>query len=389
MFADRVGGLHGSAIREMFKLLAKPGIISFAGGAPAPELFPGEMLGDIMQKLLCDEAAVALQYGVTEGYAPLRAWMKDRMDKVGNMHEKDDLIIVSGGQQAIDLTVKTLVNEGDTVLVEAPSFIGGLNSLRSYGANLKGIRVSEDGLDTDAVEEIVKKEKIKLIYTIPTFQNPSGITMSLAKRKKLLELAVEYDFYILEDNPYGELRFRGENIATIKSLDTEGRVIYAGSFSKTLSAGMRLGWAIAREDIMKKMIYCKQVADVHTPVVTQMAAYRFFENFDFNLHIQKSCALYGERARAMQEAIRQYFPKECTATDPEGGIFLWCTLPEGADSDALLKEAVARNVAFVPGSSCMIRPEDGKPYFRLNYSLTQPDKIKDGICLLGEVIKNG
>ncbi len=386
MFANRVESLRGSAIREMFKLLANPEIISFAGGAPAPELFPGKELGEIMNRLLCDNAAVALQYGVTEGYTPFREYVEARMQKIGNIHPHDRVLVTTGGQQALDLTFKSLINEGDTVIVESPSFIGGLNSLRSYNAKLIGIEMQSDGLDTDALEALLQKEKVKLVYTIATFQNPTGITMSREKRAKLLELASKYDFYILEDNPYGELRFTGEDVCTIKSMDTEGRVIYAGSFSKTLSAGLRLGWAVAREDIMGKMVVCKQVSDVHTPVLTQMAAYTFFKNFDFDAHIEKSKKLYGERAGVMLDAMRTYFPKNCTFTTPEGGIFLWCTLPEGTDTDALLKTAVEEKVAFVPGSTSMVNPEDGKRYMRLNYSLTSPEKIREGIKRLGTVI---
>ncbi len=388
MFADRVQSLKGSAIREMFKLLAQPDIISFAGGAPAPELFPGALLGEISQKILTENAKVALQYGITEGYAPLREYTKSRMEKLGNIHSHDDLIITSGGQQALDLAFKTLLNEGDTVVLESPSFIGGMNSLRSYNAKLHGIEIEEDGMNIDALEEYVKTNKIKLVYTIATFQNPSGITMSVAKRKKLLSLAEKYDFYILEDNPYGELRYSGENVPTIKSFDTEGRVIYAGSYSKTISPGLRLGWAIAREDIMAKMVICKQVSDVHTCVLPQMMAAEFFEVYDFDAHIEKSKVLYRERSQAMLHAIDKYFPADCQHTVPEGGIFLWCTLPEGYDSDALLREAVNQKVAFVAGSTCMPVPEEGARYMRLNYSLTAPDKTTEGIKRLGEVIRN-
>ena len=388
MFADRVKSLKGSAIREMFKLLAQPDIISFAGGAPAPELFPGELLGEISQKILKENARVALQYGVTEGYVPLREYTKARMEKLGNLHAHDDLIITSGGQQALDLTFKSLLNEGDTVVLECPSFIGGMNSLRSYNVKLHGIEIEEDGLNLNALEEYLKTQKIKMVYTIATFQNPSGITMSTEKRKRLLALAEKYDFYILEDNPYGELRYTGEEVPTIKSFDTEGRVIYAGSYSKTISPGLRLGWAIAREDILAKMIICKQVSDVHTTVLPQMMAAEFFKVYDFDTHIEKSKVLYRERSSAMLSAIDEFFPEGCTHTVPEGGIFLWCTLPEGYDTDALLKVAVENKVAFVAGSTCMPIPEEGARYMRLNYSLTAPEKTREGIQRLGEAIRN-
>lgn len=388
MFAERVKGLKGSAIREMFKLLAQPDMISFAGGAPAPELFPCELLGEISQKILADNGRQALQYGISEGYAPLRDYTLSRMLKMGNIHSHDELIITSGGQQALDLTFKSLVNENDVVVLESPSFIGGMNSLRSYNTVLHGIEMQEDGMDIQALEEVLKTQKIKLVYTISTFQNPSGITMSLEKRKQLLCLAEKYDFYILEDNPYGELRYRGDGVATIKSLDTEGRVIYAGSYSKTISPGLRLGWVIARQDIMEKIVICKQVSDVHTTVLPQMMASEFFKVYDYDAHIEKAKALYRERCDAMISALDTYFPEGCTHTIPEGGIFLWCTLPEGYDSDALLKEAVSRKVAFVAGSTCMPIPCEGARYLRLNYSLTSPEVIREGIKRLGEVIRN-
>ncbi len=388
LFADRVAPLKGSAIREMFKLLAKPGIISFAGGAPSPMLFPSQELSEIAEKIIKDNGAVALQYGVTEGYAPLLDYITLRMKNMGNVHSHDKVLITSGGQQALDLCFKTLINEGDAVAVEKPSFIGGLNSLRSYGAKLYGVEVLDDGLDTDKLEEIAKEKKIKLLYTITTFQNPSGITMCLEKRKKILELAEKYDFYILEDNPYGELRFKGENVPTVKSMDVSGRVIYAGSLSKVLSAGMRIGFAVAREDIMEKMVICKQVSDVHTPVLTQMMASEFFKNYDFDAHIKKSCDLYGKRCDAMLTAIDKYFPDFVKHTKPEGGIFLWCTLPKGYDCDKMLKAAIDEGVAFVSGSTAEIDMSAPSNEFRLNFSLPDEEKIDMGIKKLGEVIKN-
>ena len=388
LFADRAKPLQGSAIREMFKLLSKPGIISFAGGAPAPALFPSDELAEIAQQIIKDNGAVALQYGVTEGYAPLLRYITQRMQNIGNVHSHDKVLITSGGQQALDLCFKTLINEGDAVAVEKPSFIGGLNSLRSYGAKLYGVPVLSDGLDTDKLEEIAKEKKIKLLYTITTFQNPSGITMCLEKRKKILELASKCDFYILEDNPYGELRFKGEHVATVKSMDTEGRVIYAGSLSKVLSAGMRIGFAVAREDIMEKMVICKQVSDVHTPVLTQMMASEFFARYDFDAHIKKSCDLYGRRCDAMLGAIEKYFPSFVKHTKPEGGIFLWCTLPEGYDCDKMLKVAIDNGVAFVSGSTAEIDMSLPSNEFRLNFSLPDEEKIDKGIKILGDVIKN-
>lgn len=388
IFSNRTAGLQGSAIREMFKLLGDPEIISFSGGAPAPSLFPGEQLAEISAKILRDNPSVALQYGVTEGYAPLREQIKARMEKFGNIKDGDGVLVTSGGQQALDLCFKTLINEGDNVAVEKPSFIGGLNSLRSYGAKLHGVPVKSSGIDTDALEELLKHTKIKLLYTITTFQNPSGITMDLKTRKKILELAEKYDFYILEDNPYGELRFKGENLPTVKSLDTEGRVIYAGSFSKVLSAGMRIGWAVARKDIFEKMVICKQVSDVHTPVLTQMMAAKFFEEYSLDEHIEKSRKFYGKKCALMLDAMDRYFPDYCTYTRPEGGIFLWCTLPERFDTKKLLEVSIKNKVAFVPGFTAEVDMDAPSSEFRLNYSLPTDEQIERGIKLLADVIKN-
>lgn len=388
MFSDKVSDLEGSSIRATFKLLADPEIISFAGGAPAPTLFPAQELAQISEEIIKNNSAVALQYGVTEGYVPLREYVTDRMTKFGNVHTDDQLIITSGGQQVLDLAFKVFLNEGDVAVVESPSFIGGLNALRSQNARLIPVKVQQDGLDTKELENIVKKEKIKILYTIPTFQNPSGITMSMEKRREILRLASKYDFYVLEDNPYGELRFRGEDIPTIKSMDTEGRVIYAGSFSKVLSAGMRIGFAIARKDIMEKMVICKQVADVHTPVLTQMMAYEFCTRYSLDDHIEKSRRLYGERCSAMLGFMDKDFPDFCTYTRPEGGIFLWCSLPAEYDTSVLFKRAVEKKVAFVAGSGCEADSKKKSSDFRLNYSLSDIPKIEEGIKRLAEVILN-
>ena len=273
-FSDKVKSLEGSAIREMFKLMAKPEIISFAGGSPDSALFPNEELAEIAAEVLKNNGPQALQYGITEGYVPLKEWVIDRLKTQGIISDADDTIIVSGGQQGIDLAAKSLLNAGDGVICEQPSFIGGLNCFRSYNAELYGVNVDDDGINTEELEDILKQHSnVKILYTIPTFQNPSGITMSIEKRKKVLELAEKYDFIIFEDNPYGELRFSGEEVPTLKSLDKNDRVVYFGSFSKILSPGMRIGFASAAPKLIQKMVICKQVQDVHTPVITQMMAY--------------------------------------------------------------------------------------------------------------------
>lgn len=386
MLANRVADMQGSAIREIFKVLGNSNIISLAGGSPAVESFPNRELAEIAKELITDKPEIALQYGVTEGYAPLREQVKERTAKVNAIKDYDETIMVTGGQQGLDLAIRVLINEGDGIVVEQPSFIGTLNSARSFKAKMFGVPVLSDGMDLDILEDILKKENIKIIYTIATFQNPTGITMSNEKRKKLLELAAKYNAIILEDNPYGELRFKGEPTATIKSMDTEGRVIYVGSFSKILSAGIRIGWVTAHKDIVEKMVVIKQVNDVHTPILTQMMASEYMKRYSLDEHIKSVRALYGRKCEKMLAALDKYFPDKCSYTRPDGGIFLLCTMPEGTDTGALLKKATANGVAFVPGNTFMLDMEKPSNMMRLNYSLVPEDKIDTAIRLLAEVL---
>ncbi len=387
-FSDKVKHLEASAIREIFKLLAKPGIISFAGGAPDPTLFPREELAEIAADVLRNQGNVALQYGVTEGYAPLRDWVINRLTKQGVISDRDETIVVSGGQQGIDLAAKSLLNPGDGVLCEEPSFIGGLNSFRVNNAEIYGVPVEEDGLDLIRLEEVLKAHSnIKILYTIATFQNPSGITMSLEKRKKLLELAETYDFMIFEDNPYGELRFSGEDIPTIKSMDQNGRVVYFGSFSKILSPGLRLGFVSCDPALMERMIICKQVEDVHTNVLSQMIAYEFVTRYDIDAHITKLRQTYGRKCQLMMDCMDQYFPASVTHTCPQGGLFLFCTMPKQYDSKKVMQKALEKGVAFVPGATTMVDDKASYSTFRMNYSTASEEEIQKGIKLLGEVLK--
>ncbi len=387
-FSDKVKHLEASAIREIFKLLAKPGVISFAGGAPDPNLFPKQELAKIAADVLEKQGEVALQYGVTEGYAPLRNWVIDRLGKQGILGDNDETIIVSGGQQGIDLAAKSLLNPGDGVICEEPSFIGGLNSFRCNNAEIYGVPVQEDGLDTDKLEALLKTHpNVKILYTIATFQNPSGITMSLEKRKKILELAETYDFIIFEDNPYGELRFSGEDVPTIKSMDKNGRVVYFGSFSKILSPGLRLGFVSCDPALMERMIICKQVEDVHTNVLSQMIAYEFVTRYDIDAHIAKLRQVYGEKCKLMMDTMDQYFPACVTHTRPQGGLFLFCTMPEQYDSKQVMQKVLERGVAFVPGATTMIDDKASYSTFRMNYSTASKEDIERGVRILGEVLK--
>ena len=385
--AERVKGLKASAIREIFKMVGKSDIISFAGGIPSPELFPVKEWAELSKKILEEKGAQALVYGVTEGYTPLIEIVRERLEKANVVRDFDQVIITTGAQQAIDLATKALINEGDGIIVEEPSFIGSLNGFRSYNAKLFGVEMDADGINIEKTEEILKTQNIKLIYTIPTFQNPMGVTLSAEKRAKLLELAEKYDCYIIEDNPYGELRFRGEDVPAIKTKDENGRVIYVGSFSKTLSPGIRVGFVACHKDIMDRIVVVKQVNDVHTPLLNQMLVTEYIKNYDFDAHIKDGCDMYGAKCALMISCMEEYFPKCVKFTRPEGGIFLWCEMPEGTDCQKIFKKAIDAKVAFVPGSTCMVDIEAPSNCFRLNYSTASDENIRKGIKILGDILK--
>lgn len=386
-FSDRVSSLKGSAIREIFKFAGNPQVISLAGGNPAPELFPNEQLAVIAKELLENQPTLSLQYGVTEGYGELRHQVKKRLAEKENIDtEANDVIIVSGGQQAIDLTAKIFVNEGDTVIVEEPSFIGALNAFRSYNANLAGVPMDGDGMNIDELERTIKENKnVKLIYTIPTFQNPSGITMSQQRRRALYEIARKHDLLIIEDNPYGELSFNGEHHDTIKSIDTDGRVIYCGSFSKILSPGLRVGFMCAAPEIIAKVTVAKQTTDVHTPMLTQLLASEYLKRYDIDDLIAKMRVLYSEKCSTMLNAIDTYFPKEISHTVPTGGLFVWVTLPEQYDALQISKKCASNNVIYVPGNTFMVDMDKKCSSLRLNYSTMPNERIVEGIKILGSV----
>ena len=388
-FASRIGGLKPSAIREILKVTQDPSVISFAAGNPAPEAFPVKEMKQIADELFDERAAYALQYGVSEGYAPLRELTAARLKEKYNIGTPDDdLIILSGGQQVMDLTAKCFLNEGDTILVEDPSFIGSLNCFRSYGAHLVGIPMEPDGIDVDALERALKTEKnVKLMYLIPTFQNPTGRVMSLAKRRRVLELSKRYDVPIIEDNPYYELRYSGEYVPTLKSLDTDGRVIYAGSYSKVLSPGIRLGFACANKEVISKLVVVKQVSDVHTNLFFQMIAAEYLSRYSLDEHIAQVCAIYREKRDAMADALNRYCADTLHFESPEGGLFLWCDIRSGRDGRDLCTISGKKGVAAVPGVAFAIDPESTVPSIRLNFSLSTFEQIDRGCRLLGEAAR--
>ncbi|MBR6394301.1 MAG: PLP-dependent aminotransferase family protein [Ruminococcus sp.] len=389
-FSDKVAGLKASAIREILKFTADPEVISFAAGNPAPEAFPKEKIAEISAELFRDDPILALQYSVTEGYTPLRDFLKGWMTEKGCFHKEfDDLIITSGGQQANELSCKVLLNEGDTLICESPSFIGSLNAFRSYNVNLVGVDMDDDGINLEKLENALKTEKnVKILYLIPNFQNPTGRTMSFAKRKAVYELACKYDFIILEDDPYGELRFAGENVPTIKSLDTEGRVIYSSTFSKLISSGFRTGYCSAPAEIIQKMVVCKQVSDVHSNIWAQVVSYRFMSTVDREAHFNKLRDIYREKCDLMCSYIDNGFSKKIKYIKPEGGLFIWCTLPDDCDMNAFCKKAVQDyKIAVVPGNSFNIKEDEVSHAIRLNYSTPTNEQIKKGMEILARMTR--
>lgn len=388
-FSNRISSLQPSAIREILKATADPAIIPLAAGNPAPDAFPVDEVRAISADILANRPIDALQYGVSEGYQPLRdtikSWMKQR-ENIGM--EFDDIIIMSGATQVMDLTTKVLCNEGDTVICEEPSFIGSLNCFRSYNCKLKGVPVESDGMDVDALEQALKTTpNAKFIYTIPNFQNPSGATMSLEKRKRLYSLAKEYSVMILEDNPYGDLRVAGEGVPTIKSMDTEGIVIYAGSFSKILSPGLRVAYCIAPKQLLAKMTVGKQAADVHTPCLNQMIVDEWFKHYDVDAHITKIQGIYRKKLNLMCDCIDRELGDFVEYVRPEGGLFIWCKLPDSVDMLEFVKKAVEKKVAVVPGNAFLMDDTDSTQYIRLNFSTPSDENIVKGIKILGEVAK--
>ncbi len=386
--SDKFLNMKPSAIREIFKSLGKPGAISFAAGNPSPESFPVEAMREISDRIFAENPVTALQYGITEGYPKLRELVTKRLSRVYNIGTPDDdTIIVTGGQQGIELTCKVMCNEGDVVICENPSFIGALNSFRSLGAKLVGIDVNDDGMDIPSLEAALKANpNAKLIYTIPTFHNPLGITSTLENRKAVYALAKKYGVIIIEDNPYGDLRFAGENVPTYKSMDTEGLVVYAGSFSKVMSSGMRIGFLCANKALISKIVVAKQVEDVHTNVLFQMIVAEFMEKYDLDAHIESIRKLYAHKAGVMLDALDEYMPDCVKFTRPEGGIFLWCTLPDSIKLSDFIAKCSEKNVFVVPGTAFLPDESEETHSFRLNYSMPSDEEIVKGVKILGEII---
>ncbi len=386
--SEKMKGMKPSAIREIFKSLGTPGAISFAAGNPAPESFPVDAMAKISSEIFATTPSLSLQYGITEGYPLLRDLVRERISrKFSAATEQDSVIITSGGQQGIELTCKVLCNEGDTVICENPSFIGALNAFRSLGVTPIGVPLNDDGIDTAALRQaLLANPKTKFLYLIPTFHNPAGITSTLENRRAVYALAREFNVLILEDNPYGELRFAGEEVPTYKSMDADGRVIYCGSFSKVLSAGIRIGFLSANNELMQKIVVAKQVEDVHTNQFFQMVCAKYIQDYDLDAHIESIRALYRHKCNLMLQALDTYMPKEVKFTRPEGGLFLWCTLPQGVSLTEFTNRAKEQKVFIVPGIAFNCDQDAPSDSFRLNYSMPSDAEIEKGIKILADLI---
>lgn len=389
-FSNRVQALKPSAIREIFKYAADPEVVSLSAGNPSPEAFPVKEIEEISAKLLRENPIGVLQYGISEGYPLLRKALTEYMREKHNVgNDEDDILITTGAQQIMDLTAKSLVNEGDVIITEAPSFIGSLNTFRSYNAKLVGVPVESDGMDMTALENALKENKnAKFIYTIPNFQNPSGITMSLEKRNKMYSLAKKHGVMILEDNPYGDLRYSGEYVPCIKSFDKDGIVIYAGSMSKVISPGIRVAYVIAPKPVFQKLVVCKQGNDVHTNMWAQMVCYEFMTNYDFDGHLEKLRKIYSKKAKYMMDLMDKYLvPLGITYSKIIGGLFTMCNLPEYVDMPQFCKEAVLNKVCVVPGNAFLTDESLECHTFRVNFSTPTDEQLEKGIILLAETAK--
>jgi 2-aminoadipate transaminase len=382
----------------LLKITQHPEVISFAGGLPAPDVFPVARFQEACRKVLELNGHQALQYGASEGYEPLREMIARHIARYGIKAKAENVVITSGSQQALDLIGKLLINPGDRILVEAPTYLGALQAFNVYGADYVAVQSDDDGLRTELLEEPLRTGP-KFMYVLPNFQNPGGTTLSEGRRHQLVLLADKYGIPIIEDDPYGQLRYEGEHLTPLVVLDREnlrrddgysiGNVIYLSTFSKTLSPGLRLGWIVAPGDVIAKLVQLKQGADLHTSTFGQMVAYEVARDNFLDEHVKLIRKVYHERRDVMLEALKKYFPTEVTWTHPHGGLFLWVTLPEGMDCNKLFEAALKENVAFVPGD-CFYAgnfAKEGCRHLRLNFSYGQPEQIREGIRRLSVAIK--
>lgn len=388
-FSDLAMGLKASEIRELLKLTTMPEVISFAGGLPAPELFPLEELKKVDVEILSKEGQMAVQYGTTEGYLPLREKIAARMKKAFQVDcTPEEIVITSGSQQGLSLLAQIFLNKDDVILVESPTYLGAINAFKLCDPKFVEVPTDEKGIIPEELEKILAEygDRVRLMYVIPEFQNPTGITWPMERRKAFMDIVNKYDFPVIEDDPYGELRYDGDVVPSLKSMDTKGNIIFLGSFSKIFMPGLRVAWMVADPVIIDKVVKLKQAVDLQSSSFAQRQASYFIDMFDLDAHVEKIKALYGKRRTLMYDSMKEYFPEGVTFTYPEGGLFTWVTLPENMDAKEIMPKVLEKNVAYVPGGP--FYPNGGNAnHFRLNYSNMPEDRIVEGIKRLGAVLK--
>lgn len=385
-FARRMNNLSVSAVREILKVTEQPDVISFAGGLPAPELFPTHPMALAYAEVFAESGQAAMQYSTTEGWLPLREWLSNRMKLRQIDRDPNRILITSGSQQGLDLVTRIFVDPGDEIIVENPCYLAALQAFNSYEARLVAVDTDDDGIRIDQLERALQRSKPKFMYIVTDFQNPKGICLSLDRRMQVLELANRYRVPILEDDPYGELRYRGEWVPSLAALDTTGIVIHLGTFSKTLSPGMRIGWVSASDEIIRSLVIAKQGADLHTNTIQQRVVARLLERFEFDEHISMLCKVYGERSATMISSLDRHFPEGSRWTRPDGGLFLWIELPEALTGESLLEEAKHERVAFVPGAA-FYAANPKQNFIRLNFSNSKPELIEEGVKRIAGILK--
>ncbi|MGC9347798.1 MAG: PLP-dependent aminotransferase family protein [Anaerolineae bacterium] len=384
--AQRTQNMTSSAIRELLKITQQPDVISFAGGLPAPELFPVREIEEACNYLLRHEPKRALQYSTTEGHPPLREFLAESMAKYGIHHSPDNILITTGSQQALDLIGKVFIDPGASVLTGRPTYLGAIQAWRAYEAEFVTVPLDDDGMQTDMLEETLRDHPIRYIYVLPNFHNPAGTTLPESRRRRLVAVARKHDLIIVEDDPYGALRYEGDDIVPIAALAPE-RTIYLGTFSKTLTPGLRIGWAVAPAEIRQRLVQAKQGADLHTSTFDQMIANDIAQRGILKVHVRRLRTTYGKRMHTMLDALAEFWPDGCSWTEPQGGLFLWARAPKSINAVDLLKVALEKKVAFVPGVNFYPRADGGENAMRLNFSNARPDMIVEGIRRLGLTLK--
>lgn len=385
LFSNAFKNLKGNIIRELYKYTSQPGFISFAGGNPSPDTFPNEELAEISAQVLRENSVQCLQYGVSNGQLPLRQYVADSMTSEGVPTKVENVVITSGSQQSLDLLAKAVINPGDRILVESPTYVAALKIFSIYNANVVPVESDDQGIIPESLEEKLKEGPAKLIYLIPNFQNPTGITLSLERRRKIMEIVQSHNVIVIEDDPYGKLRYSGQDVPHMKTMDPQEQVVYLGSFSKIIAPGLRVSYVVCEEKLAQKIVLGKQNNDMHTPSLTQLIVYEYCRRGLLEPHLEDCRKLYSAKLTTMLRLLEQYFPQEMNWTRPEGGLFLWSKLPAGCSATKLLEYVLPVKVAYVPGDS-FFADGTGINTMRLNFANASEEEMNKGIKLLGDQI---